>query len=56
MSYILVFLVLALLLVFTCKRRASCEAQAWRGFASAYAFLGYVIVACMGLELVALAQ
>ncbi len=56
MTSLLIFLVLCLLLAFTYKRRLSCDAQAWRGFASAYTFLGYVIVACMGLELVALAQ
>ena len=56
MTSVLVFLVLCLLLAFTYKRRATCEAQAWSGFASAYTFLSYVIVACMGLELVALAQ
>lgn len=56
MTSLLAFLVLGLLLVFTYRRRATCEAQAWRGFASAYAFLSYIIVACMGLELVALAQ
>lgn len=56
MTSLLVFLVLGLLLAFTYKRRASCKAQAWSGFASAYTFLSYVIMACMGLELVALAQ
>jgi hypothetical protein len=56
MTSLLAFLVLCLLLVFTYKRRAVCKAQAWRGFASAYAFLSYIIVACMGLELIALAQ
>lgn len=56
MTSLLAFLVLGLLLAFTYKRRASCKAQAWSGFASAYAFLGYIIMACMGLELVALAQ
>lgn len=56
MTSLLAFLVLALLLAFTYKRRATCKAQAWNGFASAYAFLSYIIVACMGLELVALAQ
>lgn len=55
MTSLLIFLVLCLLLAFTYRRRATCEALAWRGFASAYAFLSYVIVACMGLELVALA-
>lgn len=56
MTSVLIFVVLCLLLAFTLKRRSSCEAQARRGFASAYAFLSYIIVACMGLELVALAQ
>ena len=56
MTFLLAFLVLCLLLVFTCKRRISCQAQARTEFASAYAFLSYIIVACMGLELVALAQ
>jgi hypothetical protein len=56
MTSVLAFLVLGLLLAFTYSRRARCEAQAWPGFASAYTFLSYVIVACMGLELVALAQ
>lgn len=56
MTSLLAFFVLCLLLVFTYRRRATCEAQAWRGFASAYAFLSYIIMACMGLELVALAQ
>ena len=56
MTSLLVFLVLGLLLAFTYKRRATCKAQAWNGFASAYGFLSYLIVACMGLELVALAQ
>jgi hypothetical protein len=56
MTTFLVFLVLGLLLAFTLRRRASCKARAWSGFASAYGFLSYVIVACMGLELAALAQ
>ena len=56
MTSLLVFLVLGLLLAFTLGRRTSCEAQAWHGFASAYTFLSCIIVACMGLELVVLAQ
>jgi hypothetical protein len=56
MTYLLAFLVLALLLAFTYKRSTMYKAQAWNGFASAYAFLSYIILACMGLELVALAQ
>ena len=56
MTSLLVFLVLGLLLAFTYKRRASCKAQARSEFASAYTFLSYIIVACMGLELMALAQ
>lgn len=56
MTSVLVFLVLGLLLAFTSRRRASCEAHAWSGFASAYAFLSYIIVVCMGLELMVLAQ
>ena len=56
MTSLLAFLVLGLLLAFTYKRRAMYKAQAWSGFASAYAFLSYIIMACMGLELVALAQ
>ena len=56
MTSVLAFLVLCLLLAFTYKRRASCEAQARNGFASAYTFLSYIIVACIGLELMALAQ
>jgi hypothetical protein len=56
MTSVLAFLVLSLLLAFTHKRRTSCAAQARNEFASAYAFLSYIIVACMGLELVALAQ
>ena len=56
MTSLLAFLVLGLLLAFTDKRRAMHKAQAWSGFASAYAFLSYIILACMGLELVALAQ
>jgi hypothetical protein len=55
MTSLLIFLCLCLLLVFTLKRRASCEARAWRGFASAYAFLSCIIAACIGLELAALA-
>jgi hypothetical protein len=56
MTFVLTFLVLCLLLLFTHKRRASCQAQARTEFASAYAFLSYIIFACMGLELVVLAQ
>jgi hypothetical protein len=56
MTSVLAFLVLCLLLAFTSRRRASCEAQARSGFASAYAFLSYIIVACIGLELAALTQ
>jgi len=56
MTSLLAFLVLCLLLAFTYKRRATCEAQAWSGFASAYVFLSFVILACMGLELIALTQ
>ena len=56
MTSLLAFLVLGLLLAFTYKRRISCQAQARSEFASAYTFLSYIIVACMGLELVALAQ
>ena len=56
MTSLLAFLVLCLLLAFTYKRHATCEAQAWRGFAGAYAFLSLIILACMGLELIALAQ
>lgn len=56
MTFALTFLVLCLLLAFTHGRRTSCQAQSRREFASAYAFLSYLIVACMGLELVALAQ
>ena len=56
MTSLLAFLVLCLLLAFTYKRRISCQAQARSEFASAYTFLSYIIVACMGLELVALAQ
>ena len=56
MTSLLAFLVLCLLLAFTHKRRATCKAEARSEFASAYAFLSCLIVACMGLELVALAQ
>jgi hypothetical protein len=56
MTSLLIFLVLCLLLAFTHRRRALCETRAWQGFASAYAFLSYIIMACMGLELFALAQ
>lgn len=56
MTSLLIFLVLGLLLAFTLRRRASCEAQAWGGFASAYAFLSCIIAACIGFELVALAN
>jgi len=56
MTTLLAFAVLCLLLAFTLMRRSRCESRAWNGFASAYAFLSYVIVFCIGLELVALAQ
>ena len=56
MTSVLIFLVLCLLLAFTHQRRTTCKAEARSEFASAYAFLSYLIVACMGLELVALAQ
>jgi hypothetical protein len=56
MTFVLTFLVLCLLLAFTHKRRASCQAKARREFASAYTCLSYIIVACIGLELVVLAQ
>jgi hypothetical protein len=56
MTSVLAFVVLCLLLALTLKRRGTCESRAWRGFASAYAFLSYLIVFCIGLELVALAQ
>lgn len=56
MTSVLAFLVLCLLLALTLMRRGRCESRAWSGFASAYTFLSYVIVFCIGLELVALAQ
>lgn len=56
MTSVLAFVVLCLLLVLTVMRRGTCKSRAWSGFASAYTFLSYLIVFCIGLELVALTQ
>ena len=56
MTSALAFAVLCLLLAFTLVRRGRCESRSWNGFASAYTFLSYLIIFCLGAELVALAQ